>query len=133
MKTNVRVVVPRRNVLRMLELGKEIVTKHKEMGERSPLNGLVDVNQLEAMLSEAYKQNNLSEEHHRKGEKATEKRNSILGTGRNQVTSSPDTVLYFIVVIREILLGLHKGNERALGDWGYTVNSAINTNKKGIE
>lgn len=39
-------------------------------------------------------------------------------------TNSSRTGRYFVTSARDILLGLNKGNEKKLGDWGFVVDDS---------
>jgi hypothetical protein len=62
-------------------------------------------------------QNQLSARLYRDAETATQNRDIALGTDR----STQGTVNYYVAAAREMLLGIYKGNEQKLGDWGFTV------------
>lgn len=58
-------------------------------------------------------------------ELATQDRDRALGKAKGQNTKTRGTALYLITSIRDILMGLYRGNERKLGEWGYTVQDSV--------
>lgn len=132
MKRNRRVIIPRK-APKMLELCKMIVSKHKEMGERSPLDGAVNMQEMEQLFTDALAAYNEAEKLSRDIEAAYEKRNRLLGLLRDQNSTTPSTLLYYMVSVRDVLLGAYKGNERQLGSFGFEVNSSLTASEEGIE
>ncbi len=63
----------------------------------------------------------------RDAETATQSRNLLLGIARTQNSKTPNTLRYYLSSIRDILLGLYRGQEQRLGDWGFEVNASTAT------
>ncbi len=57
----------------------------------------------------------------REAEAATKARNLALGKGKDQQSTTPGTVLFYVTSIRDVLLGLFKGQEHKLRNWGFDV------------
>ena len=70
-----------------------------------------------AKTTTADTQNQVSAKLYRDAETATQNRDIALGADR----STQGTVNYYVAAARDMLLGIYKGNEQKLGDWGFTV------------
>ncbi len=105
-----------RAIRRTLQLAKAIGAKHRADGANSPLKGL-GMDDMESKTTEAGTQNQNAAKLYRDAELATQNRDNALGTD-NPVKCS---VAYYVRAVRDMLLGLHKGNEQKLGDWGSEV------------
>jgi hypothetical protein len=128
-RKNVRVVIPK-NADELIALGESIEAKHTADGASSPLNGL-DMATFSTKLAAAKAKNNEQKQKHRDAEMATEERDDLLGRKKDQSTSTDGTVLNIVARSRDILLGLHKGNEQQLGQWGFDVNQSVQSNSGG--
>ena len=80
----------------------------------------IDMADMSAKVAVAEAENKKRLDLRRDAEKATEKRDLALGTGG----AIKGTVEYYIKASRDILLGVHKGNEQTLGDWGFEVDTS---------
>ena len=116
------VVIPRKNN-DILELAKNILAKHAADGAASPLPTAA-MTTLGTLFNAASLTHQKANEAYREAEDATEKRNKILGLEKNQNSKTSNTVLYLVSSVRTLLLGLNRGNEQALGHWGFTVNTS---------
>lgn len=117
---NFRIAIPS-NPDDLINLGKKLKDKHVALGEASPIKGVKDLDQLPAKLTTAETKNELSKQLYRDAEKATQDRDLPLGhTGQLR----EQTVRYWVTAARDVLLGLNKGNEQALGDWGFSVDTS---------
>lgn len=119
------VIIPG-NSTQIVKLAKSIVAKHVADGVASPLPA-ANLTQLQTLLTDADTSLSVSKKLYRSAEKATQKRNKLLGIARGQNTQTENTLLFFLISFRDFLLGLHRGAEQTLGDWGYTVNMSIYT------
>ena len=113
-----RVIIPK-NPDDLIGLAKSIGTKHTADGAGSPLANL-NTADFTAKTTAADTQNQLSAKMYRDAETATQNRDLALGAGR----ITPGTVNYYVTAVRDILLGIYKGNEQKLGDWGFTVDQS---------
>jgi len=73
-----------------------------------------------AKTTTADTQNQVSDKLYRDAETATQNRDLALGGDR----TTQGTVNYYVAAVRDILLGIYKGNEQKLGDWGFTVDQS---------
>ena len=106
----------------LIALAQAIVKKHKADGAGSPLAAL-NMTEMDTKTIAAESAAQL----YRDAEKATQERDLALGSG-NPVKG---TVLNYVRSVRDVLSGINKGNEQALGDWGFEVDqSTAPTSKK---
>lgn len=123
---NLRVVVPR-NSQKLIRLITQVLEKHAADGAKSPLSGL-DMKAFSAQARIASTAFDKSEKLRKESEKAIEERNVALGIVRGQRITE-GTALYFVTSVRDMLLGLYKGREHQLTDWGFEVNTSPRTKK----
>lgn len=116
----VQVEIPR-NPDKLTKLVAEILKKHDTDKEASLLR-IFDMAALKALNDDAAKKRSDAEAANRNKEKATQSRNLALGTAKGQTTKTPGTVAYLVRSVRDILLGIYRGQEQKLGDWGFEVN-----------
>lgn len=119
-KGKVQVVIPR-NPEKLIKLGQAILKKHTDDGVDSILSSF-NMATMTTLVSEANTRNDQAAKANRDKEKATQNRNVALGTAKGQNRKTVGTATYIICSIRDILLGIYRGKEQTLGDWGYTVN-----------
>lgn len=119
-KGQVQVVIPR-NPEKLILLAKAILAKHATDGAGSLLAGF-DMAALETLTDDAETRNGQAAKANRDKEAATQARNLALGTAKGQNRKTVGTTTYIICSIRDILLGIYRGREQRLGDWGFTVN-----------
>ncbi len=105
----------------LIKLAKGILKKHTDDGEDSILAGF-DMDGLQTLVEDAAILAEQAAKAGRDREKATEARNLALGIAKGQNTKTPGTVAFFLRSIRDILLGIYRGQEQQLGDWGFEVN-----------
>jgi hypothetical protein len=122
---NFRIDIPT-NADDLIGLAKSIKTKHDALADDSPIKGVKDIASFGAKLSTADTKNALSKQLYKDAEKATQDRDLALGQS-GQLREQ--TLRYWVTSTRDILLGLNKGNEQALGDWGFTVDTSAPVKK----
>ena len=118
--SNFRIEIPG-NPDDLIKLAKDLKAKHVALGVDSPIKGVKDIDQFPAKLTTADTKNELSKQLKKDAEKATQDRDLPLG---HIGTLREQTVRYWVTSARDVLLGLNKGNEQALGDWGFTVDTS---------
>ncbi|MBK5285103.1 MAG: hypothetical protein JJE25_06840 [Bacteroidia bacterium] len=104
----------------MISLAKLILKKHVLDGPASPLAGL-NMADFDAKETIAADKDTEGKQLNRDKEKATGERDHALGIAKGQKVDSPGTVKFYTVSSRDVLLGLNKGSEFNLGDWGFDV------------
>ncbi len=118
-----RITIPT-NVDALIKLAQAIQAKHQALGAASPLNGIRDIANLKTQTDLAAASNTQAEELSRQAETAIEARDNALGFD----LTTPGYVRYYVASARDVLLGLNKGAEHILGDWGYDVIASIKSN-----
>ncbi len=126
-KSNYRVVLTR-NTDFLLTLAQDIIAKHTADDAASFLT-VFDMADFSTKISEAVTQNEAIKALRLQSEAATENRNLLLGIKAGQSTTTPGSLLYYLTSIKNILRGLYRGQERTLGNWGFTVNASTNTKR----
>ncbi len=101
-----------RDPTELIALLNSVLTKHTELGAASPLNGLKWAG-ITPGLTEAGTQDKLSDSLRKQAQKATGERDKHL----------PD-ITEFVRSVRDVLLGIHRDNPDALGDYGFNVSDA---------
>jgi hypothetical protein len=119
-KTNVKIEVPGNSPDALIALGEKIDKKNTELDGESPLRSL-NMTALKDGLSVAKTKKEQARELRRQAEKLNEEADLALGLGKTQNSKTPDTVLNIITAARDVLLGINRGKEEALGDWGFKV------------
>jgi len=111
-----RIKIPNK-VDELIVLAQAIQTKHTALAASSPLNGVTGISGLAAQVTAADTNNKLATQLYKQAETAIETRDNALGAD----TTTPGSVRFFVTAARDILLGLNKGSEHKLGDWGFDV------------
>lgn len=114
-----KVVMPR-NADKMVTLSELILQRHNSDGATSVL-AILPMAAFQAKATEVQGLQADALRLRRESEIPTEERNHLLGTAKGQSTKTAGTVLYMICSVRDTLLGIHRGSEQKLGDWGFTV------------
>ena len=105
----------------LIKLGQAIYKKHLALGDKSPLNGIEEIAKFGPQTEAANTQNERAKQLARDAETATQARDKVLGqTGAMR----EGTVRYYVTSARDVLLGLNKGKEQALGDWAFEVDAS---------
>lgn len=113
-----RVKIPK-NKDAAIQLAQSILAKHQADGTASPLTPL-NITDMTAKTATADTENQLSDKLYRDAETATENCDNALGADY----TTPGTVNYYLAAVRDLLLGIYKGNEQKLGDWGFEVDQS---------
>ena len=121
-----RVTIPS-NADELLALADKIVKKHgadTAGGGTSALTALTNAEgdkpgmaDMAAKLGAAGAQHALAGDLSKQADKAYQARDASLGKN----VSDRDTVLFYVTAVRDLLLAVNKGREKALGDWGFEV------------
>ena len=124
-KKNLWVGIPG-NADDLIKLAEAIDVKNTALGDASPVKSVKAIANLGAKVAVGKTKNNLAKQLAKDAEKATQDRELALGQG-GQLRE--ETVRYWVTAVRDVLLGINKGNEQALGDWGFTVNTSAPAKK----
>jgi hypothetical protein len=117
-RKSVRVDIPK-NPDDCIKLAGKVIAKHLKDGAGSPLAG-IGMADMAAKNTTADHNNTLSSDLSKQAVKATQARDNALGKG----SSTPATVRFYLTAVRDLLLGLNKGNEQSLSDWGFSVTAS---------
>lgn len=121
-KGDVRVDIPT-NPEELSLLATQIVQKHQINATNSVIPAIL-INPLINLVEEIIILVESSLQLRRDAETATQSRNLLLGIARSQNSKTPNTLRYYLSSIRDILLGMYRGQEQRLGDWGFEVNAS---------
>ena len=113
-----RVNIPS-NPDQLIQLAQRIKDKHTADGAASPLASL-NMAEMGAKTTTADTENKQAAKSRRDAEKATQNRDLALGVG----AGTAGTVDTYVRSVRDVLLGIHKGNEQKLGDWGFEIDTS---------
>lgn len=104
----------------LIVLARDILKKHKNLGENSPLK-----EEVAAVLEKTYnlskELNDLQAELARKSHFTTDQRNRTVGIGKYMTDTS--TLYRQILAIKRILEGSHMDDPRALSEYGFDVDT----------
>ena len=104
----------------LIILAEKIIAKNTELGVDSPITGL-NIVDFTAKTETAREKNDAAIQINNDKEKATQLRDQYCGFSPKQGVTFAGTVLYYVTQARSVLLGLYKGTESVLGDWGFQV------------
>ena len=117
---SLRIPIPT-NPDNQITLAKDILKKHTSLGTKSPLAG-IDMDSFQSQTDVAAAQHALAKDLARQAETATQTRDGALGPQKG--TEKPGTVKFFLRACRDTLAGQNRGNEKKLGDFGFTVDDS---------
>ena len=120
MKTAIKVEIAVHKPDELITTGEDLLKKHVELGEKSPLNGL-DMELYERNLNDAKARRAEAKNLHDQAELLNQQAGLNLGTDSTQNSKTTGTVYSTITSARGILLGLYKGQEKKLSEWGFDV------------
>ena len=120
MKTTTKVEIPVHKPDELINSGEDLLKKHVELAEKSPLNGL-DMETFAKNLNNAKARRADAKKLHDQAELLNQQAGLSLGTDPSQNTKTPGTVYSTLTSVRDILLGLYKGQEKKLSEWGFDV------------
>jgi hypothetical protein len=102
----------------LIALAKAILAKDSALGANSPFKNIKNWANFATLNGTADTQNTASNTLYQQAEEATELRDNALGqTGQLK----ENTVRWFVTSARDVLLGLNKGQEQQLGEFGFNV------------
>ncbi|NEW83382.1 MAG: hypothetical protein GZ094_13580 [Mariniphaga sp.] len=120
MKTTVKVDISVHKAEDLITTSENVLKKHFELGEKSPLNGL-DMETFAKNLNDAKARRAEAKKLHDQAELLNQQAGLNLGTDPAQNSKTTGTVYSTISSVRSILLGLYKGQEKKLSEWGFDV------------
>jgi len=115
-----RIIIPT-NVDQLIALAQAIQAKHEALGDASPLKNIKEIANLKTQTDLAAASNAQAKALSKQAQTATETRDNALGAD----TTNPGHVRFYVASARDILMGLNKGAEHNLGDWGFDVIASV--------
>ena len=109
-----------KTVPELIELSEQILKKHLQQGEKSPLAHL-NMQQLKDVLNEMKIKHEEYLVFKEKCDRMKEDIQLIFGTHREQKNIENGTIRFTTVQVRDVLKGIHRERLEALREWGYTV------------
>jgi hypothetical protein len=119
-RTNIRVDIPVKKPDAFVTLAENIMAKHTELGDQSPLVNL-DMTTFSTQLTNGRSRRDEAKSLRAQSEAKQQESNSALGLAKGQTNMTPGTVYSIITQIRDLLLVLNKGSEESLNEWGFKV------------
>jgi hypothetical protein len=113
----------------LIALAFKLLAKDTALGANSPFKNIKNWSAFTALNGTADTSNTASNTLYQQAEEATQTRDNALGqTGQLK----ENTVRWFVTSARDVLLGLNKGQEQQLGEFGFNVTygPATSTTKK---
>ncbi|HEY0946324.1 MAG TPA: hypothetical protein VGD81_13695, partial [Opitutaceae bacterium] len=120
-RKTVRVVVPHQDPTALIALMQAIAKKHEELGATSPIKDKVGLDKLLANIVKVSGLQTEIEELRAKLQVMVGDRDKLLGIADGQTSHAEATLRFDAIAIRDMLLGMHRGNENALETWGFKV------------
>jgi hypothetical protein len=108
----------------LITLAKAILAKDTTLGANSPFKNIKNWTNFAPLNSSADTSNTSSNTLYQQAEEATQARDNSLGQSGQM---KENTVRWFVTSARDVLLGLNKGSEQALGEYGFNVTYGANT------
>lgn len=119
-KKTVRVKIPINRPEQLIKLARQVLEKLQKSLPKE-LEGRVEVQVFKEVLEKAISFRDSSKAHRAKAEADMQVANQALGTAEAQTVNTKNTIYFFLTLIRDILLIIHRDNEEALGRYGYDV------------
>lgn len=119
-KVTVKVEIPSKKPDEMLTLAEKLAKRNAELADKSPISSL-NMSALNSALKAAKEKREQARRLHEEAEKLNQEANLALGIDGTQKSKTPGTVLNIVTSARDILLGLNRGKEEKLNEWGFKV------------
>ncbi len=122
-RKTIKVEVPTGKPEEFSKLLNNIQKQHTLLGENSPLNGKqgIDMAAFASLLEQADDLRDQSENLKAQSEDKMQQAKNIYGTGKAQGINTPGTLSNTLDLIKKTLLLYFRGNEEALGSFGFNV------------
>jgi hypothetical protein len=128
-RVTVKVGIHRRKPDKMINLANDVLEKHKELGENSPLK-VLPWDKIQTKLLSAKEKRAEAQALHSRAEALNQEAELALGIADSQNSRTDGTIYNTLTRARDILLGIYKGQEETLSEWGFDVVSATVKNSK---
>lgn len=130
-RKNVRVEMPDKNPETMVELAEAVVAEHTALGAGSPLTTTIDMTAFETKVTDTRTLLDNWQTARADMQAFHGQALDLLGYADGQTSTTPDTLYFDIIAIRDRLLQVNMGVEQNLEQWGFSVvTHAHSTGKK---
>lgn len=119
-KTTIKVEISESKPDLLTKLGDAVLAKHLQLGATSPLSGL-DMVTFATKLSDGKAKRAEAKKLHDQAESLNQQAGLSLGLDKSQNAKTPGTIYSTLTSVRDILLGLNRGQEKKLSEWGFDV------------
>lgn len=123
MKVSLRVPLPKGHPDKFIQIMKDIVEEHEQLGAASPLSdpAFVDMVDFKQKLLQADALREASLAARADAEAYMDQARAILGTNTGQTINTNGTLYYMLDTIKKVLLVKNKGTEQNLEHFGFHV------------
>jgi hypothetical protein len=129
-KVSIRVPLPKDQPAKFLQIMKDVVKKHEQLGASSPLNNpsFIDMGDFKAKVLQADELREKSIAARADAEAFMNQAKTIMGISAGQSINTDGTLYYLLDVIKKMLLVKYRGNPEDLTPYGFHV--VVGTTKK---
>lgn len=120
MAKSVRIDVPYNSPEQAIDLGQSIIDQHTQLGADSPIPPNL-VAKLTPKVTAAVTKRKTAIKMKKDAEALMQEAGNEIGIGKGMTTTTPDTGMFVITQIRDILAGAYKGNEEKISTFGFNV------------
>jgi hypothetical protein len=128
-KRNIKITFGLGDRKRMITIASKIAKKHTDSGEESPLK-TINMAAFSSIFKLSSDKNAQMEDLQLRYEQTKAETDLALGIAKGQTMATPDTLLFFLGLIRDQLMVTYKGREELIEDWGFEVTV---TESKGMK
>ncbi|MBP7497704.1 MAG: hypothetical protein KA792_08590 [Bacteroidales bacterium] len=119
-KVTVKVDIPIRKPDTISKLCNDLIAKHTDMGQDSPL-AQDDIDALSTQLGIENSKRTLARRTHNQAQSATNDADVALGSAKGQSNKTVNTLYYTVNLVKKTLLIHYRGYEEHLSEWGFNV------------
>ncbi len=112
--------IPRKSPDKLIELNENIIERHEELGDDSPLEEL-DMAGLKNNVQQAKELRSQARDFYAKAQAMNEEARQLLGIDKGQSTFTEGTIYYMDTRIRDLLLFRFPGREEQLSTYSFNV------------
>jgi len=128
-KRNIKITFGQGDRQRMIAVATKISNKNTELGEQSPLKS-INMAAFATIFDVSSTKNTQMEDFQLRYEQTKAEADFALGIAKGQTMATPDTLLFYLGLIRDQLMVTYKGREELIADWGFEVTV---TESKGMK
>ncbi len=128
-KVTVKIEIPSGSPDDLLSMAQKVENNHTKKGANSPLNA-IDMTTFSAKLLSAKEKRAEAKRLHDEAEALNQQALQDLGIAEGQNSKTPGTIYSLITSARDVLMGINRGQEEKLNEWGFKVVSGGTMNSK---